>query len=600
MNVSATSNPVAVALAWTLLNAVWQAPALLLIYVVSRWATRNASLRSTIAQATLIALLVVQGATFAYLVVERRTFEPLRELMGDSTFGIRDGVDAKPVTLEPMAPRSATTVVLIAARQFLPWIALAWCVAAGVQLFGAARDMIVLRRAIASAAPVAAALAIQFERLAGRMGIRKPLAFLWSGDVSLPATTGWIRPVVLLPEQATLPIPLADLELLVAHEVAHVVRGDFAQGVVRATSRWLFAWHPAVRALARYATNDSEEAADELATAALGSRREYARALLHAEEQRRLLALTLSAGGGAIGERIKRLTMPAPGVLSRGRRARIGAALVVGPILLAVVSMLLAADAVDRSESEWLRSRSLATAVLETIAQQKDNPTFGEAVSAALTARRMSGGADLTDRASLARVADAAICGFDATELQNRFRDSFEGTALGARRRVESDEFGSAIARSALAQSLMRESAASTVANDRDRFARAALLVSLAIPFSGQRDDGPRHPRRSAFLRTARHARLAETPAVPRGPSRDVSRWRDRPRRDQSKRRCVVDGGLAIRGQRRAPARSPSVRLLGLASPAVAASGCRGRSVRFHSSSSINSVPLQTPGPGYS
>ena len=483
--IAATSppNPVALALAWTLLNAVWQASAIWLIYLGCRRATRNAALRGTLAQAALIALLVLQAMTFAYLLADRVAFDPVGALMRDAANEPRPALGVAVITLEPLAGRSRLGAALAAAQPFLSCVALAWCLLAALQLAGAARDWRALRRELAAATPLLEAASVQYERAARAMGIERPLRFLRSSAVTLPATAGWLRPVILLPGEDTLAIASKDLRSLVIHELAHVARRDAAHALVRAGATWLYGWHPSARAIARHATNDAEEAADDLAGAAIGSRSDYARALLHAEERRMPVRLTLSAGDGSLRQRLIRLATIEPSEMNRSRRSRLGAALVVGPLLVAIAAAGLAAGAAERREDAWLRSRSLSDAIVETIAWPIDNPKFGVAVGAAITLER--DGIPLTDprrRESLERVALAAAAGFAPAAIEERFARSLAGLTLGTRRRLACGEFGTAVEREELANSLLRESEASSGSAERDRFARASLLVTVALP----------------------------------------------------------------------------------------------------------------------
>src|SRR5205823_541429 len=66
---------------------------------------------------------------------------------------------------------------------------------------------------------------------------------------------------------------------VVAHELAHVARGDFAAGLLARVSLALHFWHPLVRLLARRFQLQSELAADAQAAPLAGGRAGYLRVL---------------------------------------------------------------------------------------------------------------------------------------------------------------------------------------------------------------------------------------------------------------------------------------------------------------------------------
>lgn len=96
--------------------------------------------------------------------------------------------------------------------------------------------------------------------LAGRFGVAPP-QLLVSAEISTPQVTGALRPRLLLPADHP---SGAELEMILAHELAHLRRRDLWWGWVPALARGLFFFHPlvplAVReyVLAREAACDAE------------------------------------------------------------------------------------------------------------------------------------------------------------------------------------------------------------------------------------------------------------------------------------------------------------------------------------------------------
>jgi beta-lactamase regulating signal transducer with metallopeptidase domain len=117
-----------------------------------------------------------------------------------------------------------------------------------------------------------------FADLALALGVRRPVALCELTAIASPAVIGWRRPVVLLPTDR------ADwtedqLRAALAHELSHVVRGDFTWRAVASLAAALHFVHPLVHVLARRLALVQELAADRMAAAAIGDRVAYLRAL---------------------------------------------------------------------------------------------------------------------------------------------------------------------------------------------------------------------------------------------------------------------------------------------------------------------------------
>ncbi|WP_201314295.1 M56 family metallopeptidase [Dyella sp. EPa41] len=86
------------------------------------------------------------------------------------------------------------------------------------------------------------------------MGLRRCPELRVSDDIRSPQVSGWWRPVILLPAAHALTAQESTLAL--AHELAHLRRGDLWLGCVPAMAQRVFFFHPAVAwAMREYALN---------------------------------------------------------------------------------------------------------------------------------------------------------------------------------------------------------------------------------------------------------------------------------------------------------------------------------------------------------
>jgi beta-lactamase regulating signal transducer with metallopeptidase domain len=138
------------------------------------------------------------------------------------------------------------------------------------------------------------------EELRAALGVAAAVAVREAADLTTAATIGWLRPVLLLPPDWR-GWTGAQRRAVLAHELAHVRRGDFAAWLLARLTVAMYFWHPLVRMLAGWLHLQQELAADADAAPLAGGRPAYLRALAE---------LALRADGRARG-------WPAPAFLSR-------------------------------------------------------------------------------------------------------------------------------------------------------------------------------------------------------------------------------------------------------------------------------------------
>ena len=304
------------ALGWVLLYFVWQGLLIGGAAAVGLWLLRDVGPRWRYALCAL-ALLLCLGMPAAHL---------LALLLDGGPAQARASVAALP------AWRSAVAA-------WLPALVLAW--SAGVALMslrlclGLAWVGKLRRQAVAAPAIWQARL----DALAVRMGLPSTLPLKLHAGLSGPVTLGFWRPVVLLPVALLSGMPVALVEALLAHELAHVRRWDYLVNLLQSVAEALLFFHPIVWWLSARMRAEREQVADALAAQALQDPQQLATALHALSLQAgapRQPGLAMSARGGALLTRIRSLMAPAP--------AASGWKLAVPALLLAGATLLLQAQ----------------------------------------------------------------------------------------------------------------------------------------------------------------------------------------------------------------------------------------------------------------
>ena len=118
----------------------------------------------------------------------------------------------------------------------------------------------------------------QLDLLRAEMGCTPPVELRECLHLATAATVGWRRPVILLSETWRTWSEV-QLRSVMAHEIAHITRGDFLAGVAAQLGVVLHFYHPLVHWLANRLRLEQELAADALAAHVVGGSRAYLNAI---------------------------------------------------------------------------------------------------------------------------------------------------------------------------------------------------------------------------------------------------------------------------------------------------------------------------------
>jgi beta-lactamase regulating signal transducer with metallopeptidase domain len=119
-----------------------------------------------------------------------------------------------------------------------------------------------------------------FQAVAGSLGVHRARLLVLSG-VASPATFGWVRPTILLPELC-LQQDRSELEDILRHELHHVRRWDFVWNGFAVICRALLFYHPAAWYAVHKIQLDRELACDlAVVSDSPDGRAKYAECLVH-------------------------------------------------------------------------------------------------------------------------------------------------------------------------------------------------------------------------------------------------------------------------------------------------------------------------------
>ncbi|QRN97124.1 M48 family metalloprotease [Archangium violaceum] len=318
------SGAVSQSLGWALLHLVWQgalvaAALAVALRVLDR---RAASLRYLLACGALALMLVLPALTGWYHYASYQETEslpaapapvPAATVRVDPAPMVTHAVVPTPEAARATEPSPVLERVLAPLGEHMHWLVLAWSLGVAVSSLRLLSGWLKLRRLVREAEPAPAEWQETLERLARRLDMTRPVRLLRSAALDVPAAVGWLRPVVLLPVSALTGLSARQLEMVLAHELAHIRRYDYAVNLVQTLVETLFFYHPAVAWMSRVIRVEREHCCDDIAVGTSGNAVSYARALT-ALESLRVMPLqaaspAMSALGGSLTERVRRLVV---------------------------------------------------------------------------------------------------------------------------------------------------------------------------------------------------------------------------------------------------------------------------------------------------
>ncbi|GLH66692.1 M56 family metallopeptidase [Geothrix edaphica] len=299
-----SSFPVLQAIGWTLLHSLWQGALLALLAVVAlRLAQRHsADLRYAIAVGTLGLLVLTFAGTLIWISI------------GGDPLPVSGTLAIVPIG-EGQSPVSWMVRLRGALGPWIPWLFLAWILGFSLRLVQVGRSLVWLYGpCLGNLQPPPAEWLARFESMRIRSRVQAPVRLGLSDQVDSLVVLGWLKPMVLVPAAAFLALSPEALEALLAHELAHVRRGDFLANVLQTFAEALLFYHPAVWWLSRRIRQEREHCCDDAAVQACGDPILYASALVGLEELRSqpnlIPDLAPAASGGHLMSRIQRLLHP--------------------------------------------------------------------------------------------------------------------------------------------------------------------------------------------------------------------------------------------------------------------------------------------------
>jgi beta-lactamase regulating signal transducer with metallopeptidase domain len=149
------------------------------------------------------------------------------------------------------------------------------------------------------------------NKVSGQIGIKRKISVWISNHIDVPATIGFIKPIILIPFASINNLSGNQLEAIILHELSHIKRNDYIINIVVAVIETILFFNPFIVLLSKVIKRERENCCDDFVLQYQYDPHSYAFALLRLEQSRATkikLAVGAVSGKKQLLSRIKRIT----------------------------------------------------------------------------------------------------------------------------------------------------------------------------------------------------------------------------------------------------------------------------------------------------
>lgn len=308
------------AFGWTLLHSIWQSALIaLLVGILMVVLQRSSVVRYLVAAGSMPLILIAALFTF-YLSLESAVIKSSENLQRQEIRKEKAFPETEPLETKALSEIQNTEEKSSLIDQFksyfsshFPLIITLWFIGIIVLtlrfLGGMAYAQRLKRYKVVDITPL---WQEKLTSISQKIGLHQKVRLLESSMVAVPMVIGYLKPVILIPIGAISGLSASQVESILAHELAHILRRDYLVNIIQTVIEILFFYHPAVWWISARVREERENCCDDIAVQVNENILVYAKALTTLGElQVNTPAFAMAATGnnGILFKRIKRILM---------------------------------------------------------------------------------------------------------------------------------------------------------------------------------------------------------------------------------------------------------------------------------------------------
>jgi beta-lactamase regulating signal transducer with metallopeptidase domain len=274
--------PAVSAFGWTLIHSIWQGTLLMLVAVAAFYFLRkkSANTRYLAGVGFLFAQVVASVGTFIYYYP--KTTSAVSNVKALARYS---ALSASRTWAEVSRDLPISFKVQMWLTAHLHELVICWLIGSGILLLRFAGGWIFTERLRMNAKIVMdKEWRARFGVIIAKMNISKAVEFRETAKVLTPMVIGTFSPVVLIPIGLLSGFSTAQVEAILAHELAHIRRNDYLINMLQSFVEVIFFFHPAIWWLSEKVRAEREHCCDDIALAVCGDKMSLAHALVKVAE----------------------------------------------------------------------------------------------------------------------------------------------------------------------------------------------------------------------------------------------------------------------------------------------------------------------------
>ena len=285
------------ALGWTFVHSLWQIALIgFLLFIILRLIPgRSAHVRYTISTLSLWMIVALASITFIVMLPDNKD---IAEVTGKLTFSSQP------------EPLTFTERISSWLEMNMPMMLTIWLGGVTILLLRLVLSLGWINHMRTNAIPQPE-LQSTLDQIIQRLHLNVKPEASTSGLVPSPLTIGYIKPLILFPVGIINQLNPNEVEAILTHELAHIVRKDYLSNLIQSFIETLFYYHPITWWISRMVRTERENRADDLAISWCGDQLGYAKALMTVQEMQvqstPSLAIGFASRKGAMLARIQRI-----------------------------------------------------------------------------------------------------------------------------------------------------------------------------------------------------------------------------------------------------------------------------------------------------
>jgi Antirepressor regulating drug resistance, predicted signal transduction N-terminal membrane component len=251
------------ALFWMLIHSLWQGliAAATVFILLHSFKKASSQIRYGIIASCLLLLII--SVTVTFLLESNQTNNTYNSLSYASDHTLIQVKSDAPI----ISPPSNLNIYAIAdnlANKYANYLVLAWFICYLVYCIRFISGLIYINRLSATNLPVNKNWYYTLLRLQNELKINKTVRIFHSEKINVPVIIGAFKPLILIPVAVANQLPLAEIEAILLHELAHIKRNDFLINMIQTIIDQIFFFNPAVRWMSSKLREEREKCCDDM------------------------------------------------------------------------------------------------------------------------------------------------------------------------------------------------------------------------------------------------------------------------------------------------------------------------------------------------